>query len=191
VECALSGRALDTSLLGGVTAFCVPTLLVTALAGGGNEEPGWRGVALPCLLAHMVPVPATLVLGLVWALWHLPILFATDGAAHGLDTGGTVVLAGLTLLGIVGSAFPYTYAYAATGSAALCLLLRAGSDTAVVCAALRSEEAPQRWDYVLVLALTSATIWIAVGLLIVATRGRLGLAPGPRRIRPAIGPITG
>ena len=39
-------------------------------------------------------VSATLLLGTVWALWHLPILFATDGAAHGLDAGGTIMLAG-------------------------------------------------------------------------------------------------
>lgn len=38
-----------------------------------GEEIGWRGYALPLLLARMGPWPASAALGLVWALWHLPL----------------------------------------------------------------------------------------------------------------------
>jgi uncharacterized protein len=37
-----------------------------------GEEFGWRGFALPFLLGRRPPLAAALILGLVWAFWHLP-----------------------------------------------------------------------------------------------------------------------
>lgn len=36
-----------------------------------QEEPGWRGFALPILEAKYTPLVATLILGVLWSLWHL------------------------------------------------------------------------------------------------------------------------
>jgi membrane protease YdiL (CAAX protease family) len=57
-----------------------PVLLVgfTAqvwLFGPLSEELGWRGFALDRLLARWAIVPASLVLGLLHAVWHLPLFF--------------------------------------------------------------------------------------------------------------------
>lgn len=52
--------------------------LATALAIGPVEELGWRGLALPLLQRRLAPLWAGLVLGVVWALWHLPA-FALSG----------------------------------------------------------------------------------------------------------------
>ncbi len=49
-------------------------LLFVTLLTGGNEEPGWRGFALPALLERVHPMLATLILGTVHTLWHLPLL---------------------------------------------------------------------------------------------------------------------
>lgn len=49
-------------------------LLLVALLLGGNEEPGWRGFALPALLERLHPILAALVLGTIHAFWHLPML---------------------------------------------------------------------------------------------------------------------
>jgi uncharacterized protein len=42
---------------------------------GPMEELGWRGYALPLLQRVMAPVWAGLVVGAVWALWHVPAFF--------------------------------------------------------------------------------------------------------------------
>lgn len=49
-------------------------LLPVALLTGGNEEPGWRGYALPVLKKLTNPLVAGLVLGLTHSLWHLPLM---------------------------------------------------------------------------------------------------------------------
>jgi CAAX amino terminal protease family. len=41
---------------------------------GLGEEPGWRGFALPQLQTKYSPLIASLILGSVWALWHLPLV---------------------------------------------------------------------------------------------------------------------
>ncbi len=46
--------------------------LLTALLIGPIEEFGWRGVALPLMQRHMAPFWAGLLLGIIWALWHIP-----------------------------------------------------------------------------------------------------------------------
>jgi membrane protease YdiL (CAAX protease family) len=43
-----------------------------------GEEFGWRGFAYPRLERHLGPVVGSLLLGAVWGLWHLGMLFAPD-----------------------------------------------------------------------------------------------------------------
>jgi len=53
-------------------------LVLTALLTGGNEEPGWRGFALPALLERFHPVLAAIILGVIHAAWHLPLMSHYD-----------------------------------------------------------------------------------------------------------------
>lgn len=39
-----------------------------------GEEPGWRGFALPELQRRHSPLRASLILGAIWAVWHLPLM---------------------------------------------------------------------------------------------------------------------
>ena len=50
---------------------------ITALFAGGNEEPGWRGFALPELLKIQHPLLASFFLGIMWAFWHVPWYLST------------------------------------------------------------------------------------------------------------------
>ena len=40
-----------------------------------GEDPGWRGFALPRMLARFKPTTAAVLLGLIWTVWHLPAFF--------------------------------------------------------------------------------------------------------------------
>jgi len=65
------GRWPD-ALMTAVVILCIPAI------GGAWEEPGWRGFALPRLLSRFSPLIASLLLGVVWAVWHLPLLIQGD-----------------------------------------------------------------------------------------------------------------
>jgi uncharacterized protein len=45
------------------------------LTGPTGEEPGWRAFATPRLQQHLSALVASVVLGIIWALWHLPLWF--------------------------------------------------------------------------------------------------------------------
>jgi membrane protease YdiL (CAAX protease family) len=49
-------------------------LTTTMIKGPLAEEPGWRGFLLPRLQSSYSPLVASLIVGVVWASWHLPLL---------------------------------------------------------------------------------------------------------------------
>ena len=62
-------------------------ILVIAVATStwaqAGEEIGWRGYALPRLAAHIGLAPASTLLGVIWAAWHLPLFFVLGGDTVG------------------------------------------------------------------------------------------------------------
>lgn len=52
-------------------ALVVGSLILGFVDGGISEEPGWRGFAYPVLQDRWGALPAALLVGLVWAAWHL------------------------------------------------------------------------------------------------------------------------
>lgn len=43
------------------------------VVGGGQEELGWRGYLLPRLQSQVGPLGASVAVGVLWAVWHLPL----------------------------------------------------------------------------------------------------------------------
>lgn len=56
-------------------AATVPLLLTQTVTHLLTEEAGWRGFALPRLRSRFSPLGASLILGSLWAAWHLPLFF--------------------------------------------------------------------------------------------------------------------
>jgi uncharacterized protein len=70
----------------------VPTFIMMFFLGGSfQEEFGWRGYALPRLLSQWNPLMASLLLGVIWGFWHLP-LFHISGVSQSFMPFGIFVL---------------------------------------------------------------------------------------------------
>jgi len=52
------------------------TFASTVILVGLFEEVGWRGYALPALGPRLGELRASLIIGAVWSLWHLPLLIS-------------------------------------------------------------------------------------------------------------------
>ncbi len=85
------------------------------------EEIGWRGFALPRLISTMGFLPAALFLGVMWALWHLPLAF-TDG--NPLQGESFLLFAASTVLGSLLLAWVWVH----TGSVLLATLFHAAGN---------------------------------------------------------------
>jgi CAAX protease family protein len=55
-------------------ASILPVLIMNLTSGSLGEELGWRGYALNILQKKYVPLTASLILGVIWGLWHLPLM---------------------------------------------------------------------------------------------------------------------
>ena len=157
----LFGYDINPALLLERVPAYLATLAFVAVLGGGLEEPGWRGFALPRLQQRYTPVVATLILGLVWGVWHVPLY------------GPLGFVVPLVL------AFFYTWLYNRTGSVLLCILLHASFTPAqdhlvLLPTAVVEAEPLGTIDFVIF-----ATYVAAALLLVGLTRGRLGRQPGP------------
>ena len=60
-----------------------PFFIGMLIGGPLSEEPGWRGTAYPRLRTSLGRLRAGLLLGAIWAVWHLPLFFI-----HGTEQAG-------------------------------------------------------------------------------------------------------
>ena len=69
-------RTSSVADLGGWSSFLLLFLLSLLIPGlaGTWEEPGFRGFALPRLQFRYSALIASLILGVLWAFWHLPFV---------------------------------------------------------------------------------------------------------------------
>jgi membrane protease YdiL (CAAX protease family) len=75
---------------GYVLTYLVTFVFVAVLGGPLFEEIGWRGFALPRMQPLHGPLVGSIILGLLWALWHLPEFMVPTWAA---SSGGSSPLA--------------------------------------------------------------------------------------------------
>jgi len=79
-------------LVGFIGAFVANTFI----NGGMSEEFGWRGYVLPRLQAKWNALVSSLILGVIWALWHLPLWFIPEDE-HSQTFFGTRLVAWLAI----------------------------------------------------------------------------------------------
>jgi uncharacterized protein len=146
-----------------VPIYPVGFILGLFLGGPLFEEPGWRGFALPRLQQHFGPLWGTLVLGVLWGFWHLPLYFVPGFNGAGTDFVGIVIPFGEFVIGALAMSVLFTWVFNNTrGSLLLAILLHASID-----AAAPTFASP------LVFLMVYASIVVLALFIIVVTRGRL------------------
>jgi membrane protease YdiL (CAAX protease family) len=173
-------------------AYLLIYLLFLVFEGPLGEEPGWRGFALPRLQQRSGPLVGTLVLGMLWGLWHLPLFFipGTDQYAISiLGTGliGHLVPFGVFVIGTIALAITITWVFNNTrGSLLLAMLLHASINAAPFVLLPTLFPSP---SVSTLFGLSWLLVWVVVALLVIAaTRGRLSYQRYPRETaRPSPG----
>jgi membrane protease YdiL (CAAX protease family) len=144
-------------------------LVVLCLTDGLGEEPAWRGYALPRLLRHS-PLVASLVLGLLWGLWHLPLLWTETSTVYRTP----VWLFGLD---IVAKSVLFTWVFLHTrGSALLAVLLHGSTNLFAVSPPLAVTGG------LAVPMLAAGLKWVLVILLLGIAGARLARRPDPEAL---------
>jgi len=109
-----SGSTLNLNLTQPVYMFIPLFIVKFFLDAGLGEELGWRGFLLPRLQARHNALISSIIIGIVWGLWHLP-LFMLEGMSPTYEMGqafGVVpALLGYTALIVVPYAILFTWVY--------------------------------------------------------------------------------
>jgi membrane protease YdiL (CAAX protease family) len=126
------GDGLSLDQLGQVDrlpALGLGSLALWLFTFGLGEETGWRGFLLPRLQRGRSALAATLILWVIWSLWHLPLFFYMYAAA---------VLPGL-LLGLLAGAIVFTWIYNSTdGSVLMTIIWHASFNYVTACSACKA-----------------------------------------------------
>lgn len=141
------------------------------------EEVGWRGFALPRLQRLCGPVVGSVILGVLWGVWHLPFFFGPFSQTRP-DIGflsQSAALAGFTI-GLTGLSVLMTWVLNhCAGSTLMAILAHAAFDSSGLALAPCFPSTSPYYEPIHFQALGIAIVYTVTALiLIVATRGRLG-----------------
>jgi len=107
--CSISGYESGAPLI--ALVFMIPMMLL----GGGLEETGWRGILQPELEKKYGHTIATILVSIIWWLWHLPLFFINGVSQYGAD----FISFGINVIGL---SFALSAIKKLTSSTWLCIL---------------------------------------------------------------------
>ncbi len=145
-------------------------LVILTLTDGLGEELAWRGFALPRLLTRYNALVASLVLGVLWALWHLPLLW-TEG--NGMFHQPVWLL----LMDVTAKSILFTWVFLHTrGSVLIAMLFHGATNLFIV-----SPDVASTGDLALPL-LAAVAKWVLVLVVVLEAGPRLVRGPRPEAL---------
>ena len=109
-------QCIVTGFQKGAPIYVLALLIPLMIFAGGLEEAGWRYILQPELEEKCHYIVATLIVSVIWWLWHFP-LFHIDGVGQ---AGHSYIAFGI---GVLGMAFALACVRRCTNSVWLCVLL--------------------------------------------------------------------
>lgn len=159
----------SVALLFAATVFSVVT------GGQVGEELGWRGFALPRLAERLGLGGASITLGVVWALWHLPLFYFPG--SHLVGQSLVFYTAQVTALSV---AFTWLW-WRAGGSLLLTMLLHAAVNNTkdIVPSAIIDPADAFALGGPRIAWITVVLLWVCAAYFLVQMRGRRVGEPAP------------
>ncbi|HKL12533.1 MAG TPA: type II CAAX endopeptidase family protein [Halanaerobiales bacterium] len=93
---------------------------ILMLGGPLQEEFGWRGYALPRLLKKYNALIASIILGVIWSIWHLPLNFISQAGLQ-YQAAVSYIMSSLVLMVFVSILF--TWIFQNTGGSIFSVLI--------------------------------------------------------------------
>ena len=126
----LGGPPVDWSELPPLYTVVRSFILLTIAAGIG-EEFGWRGFLLPRLQTRHNTLVSSLIIGGMWAIWHMPPFFIQGTFQHDLQSQAGLLPAVLSFsLFVIVSSIWFTWVFNNTkGSVLLAAVMHGASNT--------------------------------------------------------------
>ncbi|MEM3357083.1 MAG: CPBP family intramembrane glutamic endopeptidase [Candidatus Bathyarchaeia archaeon] len=113
----VSGEATpEFPVLSNPVLIAIGFVYIFFLGGPFQEEWGWRGYALDRLQARWNALASSLILGLIWGAWHLPLFFISGTIQSQTPIWGFMIL-------IVCGTILFTWVYNNTGGSILAAML--------------------------------------------------------------------
>jgi membrane protease YdiL (CAAX protease family) len=181
VAIALSVGAFGAAvpvISGGVIGILVVEFVRVLVVGGPlEEELGWRGFALPRLQAQRSAFSASVVLGLIWGVWHIPLYFvAGTGQQETAGSAGATFAITAFVVWTIGLSILFTWLFNETqGSLIVVMLFHAAVNLGAFIPAAVASTGAASFLYALV-------TWI-VALIVAARFGQENLATRARQVR--------
>jgi membrane protease YdiL (CAAX protease family) len=147
---------------GDVPLYLIPLAILVSTPVQAGEEVGWRGYALPRMAERMGLARASVLLGLLWAFWHLPQFFIPEA-----DTYGQSFLVYVLQVTALSVAMAWLFAKAG-GSLLPVMLMHAAVNNAkdIVPSATPGASDPFGSSASLVAWLTVTLLWICAGVFL-------------------------
>ena len=136
--------------------YVIPAAIAVSTPFQAGEEIGWRGFALPRLAERFGLGRASLLLGLIWAFWHLPQFYIVEADTYGQSFP-------LFVLQVTALSVAIAWLYARTGgSLLLVMLFHAAVNNAkdIVPSAVPGATNPLALSTSVIAWLTVALLWI-------------------------------
>jgi membrane protease YdiL (CAAX protease family) len=108
VVCAyllINGKSLNSLVFLNIGSV-LSIFIITITAGPLGEELGWRGYALGIFQKRYSPLSSSLILGVLWGFWHLPLWFIS-----GFSGTDLLIYISSFLLAIISTSILITYFY--------------------------------------------------------------------------------
>lgn len=150
-----SRPALDTTVVAVLIGFLFSIFPGSAL----GEELGWRGFVLPRLQSRQSALRASLLIGVVWGPWHLP-LWLTGRESHPISLFAAFVVS------VICMSVLCTWMYNGTGGSLLIVVLfhaTANLPVTYLIAPLGKDMAPSFLVFVALMVVAATVVVLATG----------------------------